>query len=48
MGNVLAFLCSDAASGINGVTLLVDSGHVSSAVTESFPAPIVKMMMGIE
>ena len=48
MGNVLAFLCSDAASGINGVTLLVDSGHVSSAVTESFPAPFVKMMMGIE
>ncbi len=48
MGNVLAFLCSDAASGISGVTLLVDSGHVSSAITESFPAPFVKMMMGIE
>jgi NAD(P)-dependent dehydrogenase (short-subunit alcohol dehydrogenase family) len=48
MGNVLAFLCSDASSGISGVTLLVDSGHVSSAVTESFSAPFVKMMMGIE
>jgi NAD(P)-dependent dehydrogenase (short-subunit alcohol dehydrogenase family) len=48
MGNVLAFLCSDAASGVNGVTLLVDSGHVSSAVTDSFPAPMVKMMMGIQ
>jgi NAD(P)-dependent dehydrogenase (short-subunit alcohol dehydrogenase family) len=48
MGNTLAFLCSDAASGVSGVTLLVDSGHVSSAVTDSFPAPMVKMMMGIE
>jgi NAD(P)-dependent dehydrogenase (short-subunit alcohol dehydrogenase family) len=48
MGNTLAFLCSPAASGVNGVTLLVDSGHVSSAVTESFPAPMIKMMMGIQ
>lgn len=47
MGDVLVFLCSDAASGINGVTLLVDSGHVSSAVVDSFPAPMIKMMMGV-
>jgi NAD(P)-dependent dehydrogenase (short-subunit alcohol dehydrogenase family) len=48
MGNVLAFLCSDAASGINGVTVLVDQGHVSSGVTGSFDAPIVKMILGVE
>ena len=47
MGNALAFLCSDAASGVNGITMLVDSGHVSSAVTDSFPAPMIKMMMGM-
>jgi NAD(P)-dependent dehydrogenase (short-subunit alcohol dehydrogenase family) len=48
MANVMAFLCSDAASGVNGVTLLVDSGHVSSAITGAFEAPIVKMLMGID
>jgi NAD(P)-dependent dehydrogenase (short-subunit alcohol dehydrogenase family) len=48
MGNVLAFLCSDAASGVNGVTVLVDQGHVGSGMTGSFDAPIVKMIMGIE
>ena len=48
MANVMAFLCCDAASGVNGVTLLVDSGHVGSAITGSFEAPIVKMLMGID
>ena len=48
MGSSLAFLCSDAASGINGVTVLVDQGHVGSGMTGSFDAPIVKMIMGIE
>ena len=33
MGNVMAFLNSDAAAGVNGVTLLVDYGHVSSSNT---------------
>jgi len=48
MGNVLAFLCSDAASGINGTTLLVDAGHVSSGLTGSFEAPMIKMILGVE
>jgi NAD(P)-dependent dehydrogenase (short-subunit alcohol dehydrogenase family) len=48
MGNVLAFLCSDAASGISGINLLVDSGHVMSSLTGSWEAgqPIVQMLMG--
>jgi NAD(P)-dependent dehydrogenase (short-subunit alcohol dehydrogenase family) len=48
MGNVMAFLGSDAASGINGVTLLVDAGHVSSGITGSFENPIVKMLLGLQ
>lgn len=48
MGNAMAFLNSDAASGINGVTLLVDSGHVMSSTTGSFAAgkPIIDLLMG--
>jgi NAD(P)-dependent dehydrogenase (short-subunit alcohol dehydrogenase family) len=46
MANTLSFLCSDAASGINGVTLLVDQGHVSASLVDSFDAPIVKMIAG--
>jgi NAD(P)-dependent dehydrogenase (short-subunit alcohol dehydrogenase family) len=47
MGNVMAFLASEAASGINGVSLLVDAGHVSSGITGSFENPIVKMLLGL-
>ncbi|MGH3968564.1 MAG: SDR family oxidoreductase [Mycobacterium sp.] len=48
MGNVMAFLNSDAASGINGVTLLVDYGHAMSSVTGSFAPgkPIMDLIMG--
>lgn len=48
MGNVMAFLGSEAASGVNGVTLLVDAGHVSSGITGSFENPVVKMLLGIQ
>ncbi|MCU1343763.1 MAG: hypothetical protein JWL70_29 [Acidimicrobiia bacterium] len=44
MGDVLNFLCSTAASGISGVTMLVDQGQVSSALTGSFPDDIIKML----
>jgi NAD(P)-dependent dehydrogenase (short-subunit alcohol dehydrogenase family) len=48
MGNVMAFLNSDAAAGINGVTLLVDYGHVNSSNTGTFAAgkPIIDLLMG--
>jgi NAD(P)-dependent dehydrogenase (short-subunit alcohol dehydrogenase family) len=48
MGNVMAFLGGDAASGINGVTLLVDQGHVSSGITGSYENPIVKLLLGLQ
>jgi NAD(P)-dependent dehydrogenase (short-subunit alcohol dehydrogenase family) len=41
MGNVLVFLCSDAASGIAGTLVPIDAGQVSAAVTDSYPDPIV-------
>ena len=44
----LLFLCSDAASGINGVTLITDAGYLSSGITGSFPSAtmISKALMG--
>ena len=46
MASTMIFLCSAAASGINGVTLLVDQGHVSASLVDSFDAPLVKMIAG--
>ncbi|HET6952432.1 MAG TPA: SDR family oxidoreductase [Acidimicrobiales bacterium] len=39
----LVFLCSDAASGVTGITMVTDAGYVSAGVTGSFPAaaPVV-------
>ena len=34
----LVFLCSAAASSINGITLITDSGYFASGMTEVFPA----------
>ncbi len=46
--NVLAFLCSRAASAVNGVTLVTDGGYVSSGLTNSFPSakPVVDFLLG--
>jgi NAD(P)-dependent dehydrogenase (short-subunit alcohol dehydrogenase family) len=47
MGDVMAFLNSDAAAGISGVTLLVDSGHVMSSIAGTFEAgaPVIQFLM---
>jgi NAD(P)-dependent dehydrogenase (short-subunit alcohol dehydrogenase family) len=47
VGDTLAFLCSDAAAGINGITLTIDYGHTSAAVTGVYEDPIVKGLLGI-
>jgi NAD(P)-dependent dehydrogenase (short-subunit alcohol dehydrogenase family) len=48
MGQSMVFLNSAAASGISGVNMLVDRGHVMSSLTESWQAgaPMIKMLMG--
>jgi NAD(P)-dependent dehydrogenase (short-subunit alcohol dehydrogenase family) len=48
MGDTMIFLNSDAASGISGVNLLVDSGHVMSSFTGSWEpgAALINAMMG--
>ncbi|WP_068272215.1 SDR family oxidoreductase [Aldersonia kunmingensis] len=47
-GNAMIFLNSDAASGISGVTLIVDSGHAMSSITGSYAPgkPIMDILMG--
>jgi NAD(P)-dependent dehydrogenase (short-subunit alcohol dehydrogenase family) len=48
MGDVMVFLNSAAASGISGVNLLVDTGHVMSSMTGSWEpgGPMINMLMG--
>lgn len=33
----LVFLCSDAARGVSGITMITDAGYVASGITGSFP-----------
>ena len=33
----LVFLCSDAAAGITGITMITDAGYFAAGVTGSFP-----------
>jgi NAD(P)-dependent dehydrogenase (short-subunit alcohol dehydrogenase family) len=44
----LLFLCSDAAVGISGITLITDAGYMNSGITGSFPnaTMIAKVLMG--
>jgi NAD(P)-dependent dehydrogenase (short-subunit alcohol dehydrogenase family) len=44
----LVFLCSSAASGVTGITMITDAGYVSSGITGSFPAatPVVDFLSG--
>ena len=47
VGYAMAFLCSPAASGICGTTLVVDSGQVGAGISGSFESPIVKILAGV-
>jgi NAD(P)-dependent dehydrogenase (short-subunit alcohol dehydrogenase family) len=45
----LVFLCSDAAAGVSGITLVTDLGYASSGVTGSFPPaqPVIEFLRTI-
>src|SRR5438477_527977 len=44
----LVFLCSDAAVGITGTTMITDAGYFAAGMTESFPdaKPVVDFLLG--
>jgi NAD(P)-dependent dehydrogenase (short-subunit alcohol dehydrogenase family) len=44
----LVFLCSDAAAGINGITMITDFGYFSAGMTDAFPSakPVVDFLLG--
>ncbi len=44
----MAFLNSDAASHVNGISFITDAGYVSVGFTGAYDAPFIKMMMGME
>jgi NAD(P)-dependent dehydrogenase (short-subunit alcohol dehydrogenase family) len=48
IAQAMAFLNSAAASGISGINLLVDSGHVMASLSGAWPAdkPILDLLMG--
>lgn len=48
MANTMAFLNSDAASGISGTNVLVDSGHVMASLSGAWPSdkPFLEFLMG--
>jgi NAD(P)-dependent dehydrogenase (short-subunit alcohol dehydrogenase family) len=45
----LVFLCSDAAAGIAGITMVTDVGYASSGVTGSFAAaqPVIEFLRSV-
>ena len=44
----LVFLCSEAASAVNGIIMVTDSGYFSSGMTNTYPpaADITKFLLG--
>jgi NAD(P)-dependent dehydrogenase (short-subunit alcohol dehydrogenase family) len=44
----LVFLCSDAAAGINGITMITDFGYFGAGMTDAFPSakPVVEFLLG--
>ena len=43
----LLYLCSAAASYVNGVNIVTDAGYVSAGLTGAWDAPFIKTMLGL-
>jgi NAD(P)-dependent dehydrogenase (short-subunit alcohol dehydrogenase family) len=46
IGDTLAFLCSDAASGFNGAILVIDHGHTNAVLGGVYQDPIILGLLG--
>ena len=46
VGDTLVFLCSDAASGITGNTLLIDYGHANATISGAYEDPGIDGLLG--
>ena len=48
IANAMLFLGGPAASGVNGITMIIDHGHIGASVTDAFDSDRVKMIVGVE
>ena len=46
IGDSLIFLCSDAAGGISGATIIIDHGHTNATVSGSYDDPVIHALLG--
>lgn len=46
IGDSLIFLCSEAASGISGATIIIDHGHINATVSGAYDDPIIHALLG--
>lgn len=47
VAQTMAFLASNAASGVNGANLIVDFGHTSASASGCIDEPAVRQMLGV-
>ena len=48
VASAMLFLGGPSASGVNGITLIIDHGHIGASVTDAFDSDRVKMIVGVE
>lgn len=46
IGDSLIFLCSEAAGGINGATIIIDYGHTNAALSGAYEDPMIRALLG--
>ena len=47
IADAMLFLGGPAASGVNGITMVIDQGHIGASVTDTFDSVRVKMIAGV-
>ena len=46
IGDSLIFLCSEAAGGISGATILIDHGHTNATIAGAYDDPVIRALLG--